>query len=65
MLQGPIKKPRLRRYVVAVAVTWAIVLAIAWAVGGAARFHVFATVCGGFFLGMLAMYVAVHVYAWD
>jgi hypothetical protein len=65
MLRIPRKKQRLSRYVRAVAVTWAVVLAIAWLVGGPARFHLYASVCGGFFLGMLAMYIAVHVYIWE
>jgi hypothetical protein len=56
-------KHPLARYVAAVAVTWAIVLAIAWLVGGSARLHVYLDVCGGFFIGMLAMYLAVRVYA--
>jgi hypothetical protein len=65
MSRSPIKKPRLRRYVAAVTVTWALVLAVAWLVVSPARFREYVDVCGGFFLGMVAMYVAVHLYAWD
>ena len=28
------------------------------------RFATFAHVCGGFLLGMFAMYIAMHVYSW-
>ena len=52
-------------YVIGVAVVWAIILTLSgfgiiWT-----PFHdVVATVCGGFALGMLAMYIAVHLYRW-
>jgi hypothetical protein len=59
------KKPRLRRYVAGVLTVWAIVLGVSWLVGGPARFHVLALVCAGFLLGMLAMYIAVHLYVWQ
>jgi hypothetical protein len=49
-------------YVVGVAVAWTVVLGIAWFTGGPTRFNTFALVCFGFALGMLAMYIAVHVY---
>jgi hypothetical protein len=57
------KKP-LYVYVIAVAVVWAILLSVAWSLGSG-RFHTYAApVCAGFFLGMLAMYIAVHLYKW-
>ena len=49
-------------YVIGVALVWAVVLGLAWFIGGPARFNTFALVCLGFALGMLAMYIAVHVY---
>ncbi len=49
-------------YVIGVAIVWAVVLVLAWFIGGPARFNAFALVCLGFALGMLAMYIAVHVY---
>ena len=49
-------------YVIAVAVVWAIILGIVWSLGDMARLQTFASVCGGFLLGMLAMYIAVHIY---
>ena len=49
-------------YVIAVAVVWAVLLAVMWFLGDIARFQTFALVCFGFALGMLAMYIAVHVY---
>ena len=49
-------------YVIAVAIAWAVVLGLAWFIGGPERFDTFALICFGFALGMLAMYAAVHVY---
>ena len=55
------EKP-LYQYVMGVAVVWGVILSAMWFLGNVARFHSFALVCGGFALGMLAMYIAVHVY---
>ena len=55
-------KPPLGEYVIAVAIVWAIVLCAARLLGGQARFNTFGLVCMGFFLGMLAMFIAVHLY---
>ncbi|MGA2112328.1 MAG: hypothetical protein ABSG98_09315 [Anaerolineales bacterium] len=49
-------------YVIGVAVVWAVILGVMWFLGDIARFQTFALVCLGFALGMLAMYIAVHVY---
>jgi uncharacterized membrane protein YdfJ with MMPL/SSD domain len=49
-------------YVIGVAIAWAVVLSLAWFIGGLAQFSNFALVCVGFALGMLSMYIAVHVY---
>ena len=49
-------------YVIGVAIAWAVVLGLAWFMGAPARFNTFALLCLGFALGMLAMYIAVHVY---
>jgi peptidoglycan/LPS O-acetylase OafA/YrhL len=49
-------------YVIGVAVVWAVILGVMWFFGDIARFQTFALVCLGFALGMLAMYIAVHVY---
>ena len=51
-------------YVIAVAIVWAVILCVAWSLGDMQSFRTFAGVCGGFALGMLAMYIAVHVYEW-
>ena len=45
-----------------VAVVWAVLLGVMWFLGDITRFQTFALVCLGFALGMLAMYIAVHVY---
>ncbi len=57
-----IKRFPLIVYVIGVAVVWAVILGVMWFLGDMARFQTFALVCFGFALGMLAMYIAVHVY---
>ena len=57
-----IKRFPLIVYVIVVAVVWAVLLAVMWFLGDIARFQTFALVCLGFALGMLAMYIAMHVY---
>jgi hypothetical protein len=49
-------------YVIGIAVVWAVILGVMWFLGDIARFQTFALVGLGFALGMLAMYIAVHVY---
>ena len=49
-------------YVIGVAIVWAVILAAMWFLGDIARFQTFALLCMGFALGMLAMYIAMHVY---
>jgi MYXO-CTERM domain-containing protein len=49
-------------YVIGVTVVWIIVLAFAWGLAGPARFRTFLDIAMGFALGMLAMYIAIHVY---
>ena len=49
-------------YVLGVAVVWAVILGVMGFLGDIARFQAFGLVCLGFALGMLAMYIAVHVY---
>ena len=58
---GPNRFP-LIVYVIGVAVVWAVILGVTWFLGDIPRFQTFAMVCLGFALGMLAMYIAVHVY---
>lgn len=58
------KKYPLGLYVVGVIVALAIINYIAWSVGGAARLKSFELLSAGFLLGMLAMYIAVHIYRW-
>ena len=57
-----IKRVPLIVYVIGVAVVWAVVLGLAWFIGGPASFNTLALVCIGYALGMLAMYIAVHIY---
>ncbi|MDR3558186.1 MAG: hypothetical protein P4L61_01505 [Candidatus Pacebacteria bacterium] len=51
-------------YVIAVIIVWAVILGIMWFSGRAASFYAFSLVSSGFMLGMLAMYIAVHLYKW-
>jgi len=43
---------------------WAIILTLSWFGVIWEPFHDVVTVCAGFALGMLAMYIAVHLYTW-
>jgi hypothetical protein len=54
----------LSQYIIAVTVVWAIILCATWFMDGGARFKTFALICSGFAIGMLAMYIAMHIYAW-
>ena len=51
-------------YVIAVAVVWAFILGLAWFAVIPTAFTQLAVLCAGFALGMLAMYIAVHLYTW-
>ncbi|MDI6734551.1 MAG: hypothetical protein QMD50_03660 [Patescibacteria group bacterium] len=58
------KKYPLWLYVIGVIVVLALINYIAWSVGGEAKLKSFELFSGGFLLGMLAMYIAVHLYRW-
>ena len=51
-------------YVIGVAVVWAIILMLSWFGIIWEPFHDVVSVCAGFFIGMIAMYIAVHFYTW-
>jgi len=51
-------------YVIAVAVVWAVILGLSWFSIIPTPFNLLAATCAGFALGMLAMYIAVHLYTW-
>jgi len=57
-------KAPLTRYVIGVAIVWGVILGAMWILGDAARLQTFGLVCLGFALGMLAMFLAVHLYTW-
>jgi hypothetical protein len=61
-VQGKEAAMPLTRYVIAVVVVWALILGAAWFTGDGARFRTLAIFCGGFFMGMLAMFIAMHIY---
>ncbi len=56
------KKKSLWVYVVGVLIALVIVNILAWLTGGDTKFHTSALVSIGFLMGMLAMYIAVHLY---
>jgi hypothetical protein len=58
-------KPPLTRYVIGVLIVWAIILCSAWFMRGRKNFRTLALFCAGFLIGMLAMYIAVHLYTWQ
>lgn len=58
------KKYPLWLYVVAVISILFITNYIAWLTGGATKLKSVALFSGGFWIGMLAMYIAVHLYRW-
>ena len=49
-------------YIVAVAIVWVIILTITWFLGDKIRFQKFIYFFLAFALGMLAMYIAIHIY---
>jgi hypothetical protein len=51
-------------YLIGVAVVWAIILGLSWFGIIWTPVDKVVSVCGGFALGMLAMYIAVHLYRW-
>ncbi|EDY18438.1 hypothetical protein CfE428DRAFT_4222 [Chthoniobacter flavus Ellin428] len=59
------KQRRLSVYVTAVMVVLVIANCLAWLVGGAARFRAMGIYSSGFLIGMLAMYIAMHLYKWQ
>lgn len=58
------EKYPLSLYVVGVIIVLVFVNCIAWFVGGEVKLKSFELLSGGFLLGMLAMYIAVHIYKW-
>jgi len=60
----PNNKRPLYVYVIGTAVVWAVILVLSWSGIIWRPFNVVVAVCGGFFIGMLAMYIAVHLYKW-
>lgn len=56
------KRRPLGVYVIGVAVVWAVILGVMWFSGDRARFQTFALIYAGAAIGMLAMYIAMHVY---
>ncbi len=51
-------------YVIGVIIALVLVNYISWLVGGEAKLKSVELLSAGFLLGMLAMYIAVHIYRW-
>ena len=51
-------------YVTGVLVVLVVVNYVAWLTGGDMKLHTSVLVSFGFLLGMLAMYLAMHLYSW-
>lgn len=51
-------------YVIGVVVVWTVILGCSWYGVIWTPFNEVASVGAGFALGMLAMYIAVHIYRW-
>lgn len=58
------KKYPLSLYVIGVIIVLVLVNCIQWYVGGEARLKGMELFSTGFLMGMLAMYIAVHLYRW-
>jgi len=52
----------LSRYIISVIIVWAIILTVVKFFGSSERFKTMCIFCAGFLIGMLAMWIAVHVY---
>ena len=52
----------LNRYIISVVCVWAVILILVRAFGSSERFKTMSIFCAGFLIGMLAMWIAVHVY---
>lgn len=64
MCMNTFAKSPLYGYVIAVAIVWAGILVGTRLSGNKALFHTLSLVGSGFALGMLAMYIAMHLYRW-
>jgi len=52
----------LRTYIISVVLVWAVILVTVRLFGSGERFKTMSIFCAGFMIGMLAMWIAVHVY---
>jgi hypothetical protein len=59
----PLVNPvRISGYAVAVVIVLGLLIGIAWYISGPQSFQTYGSYAAGFLIGMLAMYIAVHVY---
>jgi hypothetical protein len=59
-----LRKRPLYVYIIGVIIALVVVNYISWLIGGQTRLSMVELVSFGFLLGMLAMYIAVHLYKW-
>jgi hypothetical protein len=57
-------KTPIQVYVIGVIIVMAVILCLARFVGGGIHFKKILIFFSGFLIGMLAMYIAVHLYKW-
>ncbi len=50
-------------YIIGVLIIWALLLGGVW-LWGTSHFHDVLTVFGGFVIGQISMFIAVHFYTW-
>jgi hypothetical protein len=53
----------LSNYIIAVLAVWSVILCAAWFLNHGIHFKGAASICAMFLFGMLAMYIAMHIYA--
>ena len=56
------KRRPLSRYLIGVTIVWVAVLITIWLEGNPVSFKDLVLVCGGYSIGTLGMYIAVHIY---
>ena len=64
LIEWPLRMRTITSYGIAVIVIFAVLNAIAWAMGWPGRVRLLPVFSAGFVLGMIAMYVAARIYGY-
>lgn len=59
------KKYSIKVYIIGVAIALALLISAAWFTQNREHFKIITVFCGGYVIGMFAMWIAVHVYNWN